>query len=1376
MGNRDYFIGLDMGTNSVGWAVTNPQYELLKAKGKDLWGIREFDSAEGAVERRTHRVSRRNHQRSQVRIGLLKSYFEEAISAEDPDFYLRLENSFYDKEDKDDALRTKYAIFSDADYTDTDYYRDYPTIFHLKEQLIKDTVPVDRQYTRKLYLALLNYFKHRGHFLNQSLSGEAGGSKDIIAAMDELFMLLQESFDIRISYGENQVNDIREVFSNTNMSRTKRKEALMDILGVVKKDTSKYLILCAIVGLKADLVKLLGIESDQKAELEFSSAGFEEKLPEIYSVIGEEYAELIEGMKQVYDAGVLSAIMNGVDWLSEARVRDYEKHKADLKLLKQCIRKYCGEEEYNYLFRENEDGTYSAYIGSVNSDGKMRRGEKLSASKSGERYTNLKKRIKKDLDAYSADENVAYIIEELEKESFLPKQLTFANGVIPNQLHEREVRRILENASKNLDFLNVKDETGLTVSEKIVRLFTFQVPYFVGPVSQNYKGNGWAVRKPGMEKEPVYPWNIEEVIDYSATSEEFITRMVRECTYISGECALPKESMEYQAFMVLNTINSLKIRDEKISVELKQDIYRDLFEESNKISKKKILNYINKRGYGVSEDELTGVDTILGCQLSTYRKFKDVFGEDIKKDAVQAMVEQIVFWGTVYGDSKKMLKQQILKNYGDWIKDKQLERILGYKYRDWGRLSKEFLELSGCNKETGEITSLIRALWEDNLNLMELLHSDKYTFAEALNEKHKAGLKTLSEFTFDDLDGMYFSAPVKRMIWQTLLIIREIQKIMGCPPKRIFVEMARSEEELKGEAGRKDSREKELLELYKSIKEDRSWDKEIKEAGVSGQLRSKKLYLYYKQMGRDMYTGLPIDLAELFDDNKYDIDHIYPRHFVKDDSIHNNLVLVDKRKNSRKSDTYPIDINIRSNSSVISLWKLLRDKGFMNEEKYRRLTGTNPFSEEQKAGFIARQMVETNQATKGVNDLLKELMPDGTVLVYSKARNVSDFRNEFGFYKSRTINDFHHAHDAYFNIVVGNVYYTKFTMNPLNFIREGRADYHLGKMFHKDVERNGYVAWSAPVWDSQNQKKMIADGESLSVIKRVMGKNSPLMTRLNTTQKGAISDATICGAYKAKQEGYLPIKGTDNRLSNVSKYGGFNSIKNAYFFLVEHEVEGKGKDKGKYVKTRTIECLPVYKRVQVERDPEGLYQYCLELGLRNPSVRVKKIKPQSLLLVDGLPMYITGKKNDRYIVRNACNLVLTSKWTEYIHYIDKYNQTKVISDNITVAANIQLYEELQYKHCVGIYKNRPAAVSEILNGGKDKFKALDIEKQIYVLTQILNLSLICNSANADLRLIGGSQASGSAAISKNIMKYSNVVLVNQSVTGVYEKKVDLLTV
>ena len=48
-----YYLGLDMGTNSVGWAVTDDSYHLLRKKGKDLWGIREFEKADGSVARRT---------------------------------------------------------------------------------------------------------------------------------------------------------------------------------------------------------------------------------------------------------------------------------------------------------------------------------------------------------------------------------------------------------------------------------------------------------------------------------------------------------------------------------------------------------------------------------------------------------------------------------------------------------------------------------------------------------------------------------------------------------------------------------------------------------------------------------------------------------------------------------------------------------------------------------------------------------------------------------------------------------------------------------------------------------------------------------------------------------------------------------------------------------------------------------------------------------------------------------------------------------------------------------------------------------------------------------------------------------------------------
>ena len=34
MVQQDYFIGFDIGTDSVGWAVTDPQYKILKRMGR----------------------------------------------------------------------------------------------------------------------------------------------------------------------------------------------------------------------------------------------------------------------------------------------------------------------------------------------------------------------------------------------------------------------------------------------------------------------------------------------------------------------------------------------------------------------------------------------------------------------------------------------------------------------------------------------------------------------------------------------------------------------------------------------------------------------------------------------------------------------------------------------------------------------------------------------------------------------------------------------------------------------------------------------------------------------------------------------------------------------------------------------------------------------------------------------------------------------------------------------------------------------------------------------------------------------------------------------------------------------------------------------
>lgn len=1352
-----YYLGLDMGTNSVGWAVTDPNYNLLKAKGKDLWGIREFNEASTAVERRMHRISRRRRQREQVRIGLLKDYFHDAIGEVDPDFFQRLANSKYHLEDKDTEVRYKNNVFNDDDYTDKDYFDQYPTIYHLRKELIEST---DKHDVRLVFLALLNMFKHRGHFLNSGL-GENSGENNINNAYLELANLLSELTQYNLNETI-ECKKIEDVLSRRDMSRTRKAEGLAEILGVDYKNKPYKELIRGLCGLKFNACAIFPeIQSDEVPKLDIclSEASFDEKSDEIANILGEDYFEIIMAMKDIYDIGSLAGIRKGYNYLSQARVASYERHKEDLKLLKEVIKKYCSKDDYDSFFNSDADGSYASYVGSYNSKTKQRRvGNKRSSE---ELYKAIKKLFK---NVPVEDADVQSILTSIENETFLPKQLTVSNGVIPNQVHAEEMKKILSNAENYLPFLKEKDETGLSVSEKILKLFSFQIPYYVGPTTEKSNkdgGNGWVVRK---EEGQVLPWNIDEKIDMKATSEAFISRMVRRCTYISGEPVLPKASLEYQSFCVLNEINNIKIDGERISVELKQDIYKEVFQKGKR-TKKQLCKYLHTRGIIEAEEQVTGIDVTINNALTTYGKFKAILGDDISKDSVQKMVEDIVFWCTVYGDSKKFLKDRIEEKYGEKLTKEQIKRIVGFKFKDWGNLSKNFLELSGADVSTGESVSIIRALWNNNLNLMELINSRLYNYKERLAEYQNTMMKTLSDIEAEDLDEYYFSAPVKRMIWQTILIIKELVKVLGCEPDRIFVEMTRRPDERKM---RTESRRKKFEELYKKVKdEDVDWMKVIAHADETGSIRSKKMYLYLTQKGRCMYTGKHIELSDLFNNNLYDIDHIYPRHFVKDDNIDNNLVLVCKEKNAHKSDIYPLEDEILASQK--NMWSELRRSelrrsGFITEEKYNRLIGRNPFTDEQKAGFIARQLVETSQGTKGVANILQQLLPESKI-VYAKASNVSEFRNTRDIPKSRLINEFHHAHDAYLNIVVGNVYYVKFTQNPLNFIKNDydrdktKNNYNLSKMFDWDVERNGEVAWIA-------QKK---DGEAgtIATVKKVLERNTPLMTRYSFEKKGRLTKEERHSAIDAKKDQYLPFKTSDSKMQDVTKYGGFNDIAGTYFFLVEH-TEKKNR-------IRTIESVPLYIAKKIDQNPIELEKYCEQvLGLVDFDIRVRKIKIGSLIKRNNYFCYITGKKPGRLIVRNAVNLCLKNEWIKYISKLEKYNEKNVIDEMITKEKNQLLYLELINKFRNSIFSKRPNGIGKKLEDARNIFNDLSTEEQCIVLYKVLQLSAVMGY-EADLSLIKYSKSAGAMQISKKIGD-EDIYLINQSVTGLYEKKINLRTV
>ena len=729
---------------------------------------------------------------------------------------------------------------------------------------------------------------------------------------------------------------------------------------------------------------------------------------------------------------------------------------------------------------------------------------------------------------------------------------------------------------------------------------------------------------------------------------------------------------------------------------------------------------------------------------------------------------------------EKMLVTKIKNTYPQ-ISDDEIKAIKKLKYKDWGRLSATLLNSSAIayeDKAFGELVTIISALRHTNKNFMELLSSYcSYDFIGKIKEFNGSRQSSNGKLTYKDVEELYVSPSVKRSIWQTLTILEEIKKIMGCEPKRIFIEMARSKEESK----RTDSRLKKLQDLYKKCREEnidfmpRKDEFNTLKTQLSSKkeddLRSDKLYLYYTQMGRCMYTGEKIELASLYDNNLYDIDHIYPRSKTKDDSL-SNRVLVKKQVNAAKTDTYPLDAAIRT--KMHSFWKLLYDKGFIDERKYERLTRSTQLRDEELAGFISRQLVETRQSTKAVAAILKTAYQNSEV-VYVKAGNVSDFRQQFKFVKCREVNDLHHAKDAYLNIVVGNCYHVKFTANPLNFITKNQDNrrYSLKpEIFYKfSIKRDGEIAWLG------------GEDGTMATVARTMHKNNILFTRQAVEGKGELFDQQ---PLKAKG-GQLPLKAG----LSIEKYGGYNSLTTAYFAVVKSE--GK-----KGAVQLSIEAIPL---VYAKQGEIAVQKYLTEVvQLCKPEIMLPKIKKYSLFKINGFPMHISGRTGNRMLFYGAGQLCLDEADVDYLKKALKYEND--IAENELVIAdknsddiqkqqaqknldyynqkwrigrkvNMHIYDMLLAKSGNNLYKNRPASQTTDLQEQREFFEKLSLANQIHVIGEVLKL-FKCASASANLKLLDKGNACGVIKVSNNILKFKQCVLINQSPTGVFEQEVDLM--
>ncbi|MGM0601028.1 MAG: type II CRISPR RNA-guided endonuclease Cas9 [Candidatus Rifleibacteriota bacterium] len=1343
----DYYLGLDIGTESVGWAVTDLNYKVQKLNGKALWGIRLFEKGQTAEERRLHRASRRRLQRRKQRIQLLQEIFAEEIAKVDPGFFQRMKESKYWPEDK--SFEAPYAIFAEKNYTDKNYHKDFPTIYHLRKDLIEKKEKFD---IRLIYLAIHHILKKRGHFLFE------GQRMSTITSFSEVFNnlknVLWDELEIDINLGLEELKILEATLKKKSLNKTEKKKVLNELLIHDKKDEQakqKKAIVALLIGSPAkinDLFPEIEIEATEISKVDFSSNKYEENFDQLTNIL-EDKILCLEQLRTVYSWAILAEIRRGFNFFSQKKVDDYLKHKKDLKILKEAIKEYYPEKYKNVFDSPEIKGNYCAYTGHARKN--MRKLPIKDKCTKEEFYKFITSLISKKI---KESETLQYIKAEIEKGTFLPRQVTKDNGVIPYQMHLEELETILKNVSTHYDFLNKTDQGGITNAEKIKKILTFRIPYYVGPVNDSHKskdGNCWVVKK---APEPVRPWNFEKVVDCEKSAEQFIRRMTNKCSYLTGADVLPKNSLLYSEYMALNELNNLKINGEKISVELKNKIFQELLKETNKVTIKKLRKFLENNGIISKTDLISGIDESFKASLKSFHDFRNILGDKLEN---QQIIEKIILWITLFDEAPGILKKKINSEFGSFLSDSEINKILKLKYSGWGRLSKEFLtEIIHVDKATGECFNIISALRGEigaNLNLMQLL-SNKYDFSRSIEKYNEEQLQQSNEISYNLVKDLYASPAVKRGIWQTLRIVKEIVKIMQKPPLKIFIEVARED----GQKKRTISRKTKLQELYKACKnESREWAKEL-ENTPEGQLRSKRLFLYYTQMGRCLYSGEPIDLSNLFNKNIYDIDHIFPRSKVKDDSL-DNLVLVKRNINTSKSNEYPLSPEIQKNCS--DWWRMLYQKGFVSKKKFDRLLRTTPFDDNELADFIARQLVETRQSTKAVAQVLNQVFKESET-VYVKAGSVSEFRQNFDLVKVREVNDLHHARDAYLNIVVGNVLNTKFTRNPLNYIKnaEGRK-YNLRQLYNFNVERNGIKAWEP------------GSGGTINQIKKTMKKNNILFTRYATEQKGGLFKQNIL----KKGHGQLPVK-ADPKMT-IEKYGGYDKVVGTYFMLVEHEK----KKKNKIQKIRSLEFIPLHLAKKLENNDTLKAEYCkTHLNLINPVILLPKIRFKSLLKIDGFRLHLTGRTNNRLALIIAEQLCLDIERAYYTKTLTKLlNRIKengeefelTSQDKITREKNLKLFETCLFKLKNTIYSKKLSAQIKTLEEGLEIFKNLNLIEQCQTLKQILNL-FQGNRIAADLSKINGPKNAGLINLNNLLSNFDSAELINQSVTGVFERKIDLL--
>ncbi|MDL1931376.1 type II CRISPR RNA-guided endonuclease Cas9 [Ligilactobacillus salivarius] len=1329
-----YHIGLDIGTSSIGWAVIGDDFKIKRKKGKNLIGTRLFKEGNTAAERRGFRTQRRRLNRRKWRLKLLEEIFDPYMAEVDEYFFARLKESNLSPKDSNKKYLGSLLF---PDVSDSNFYDKYPTIYHLRRDLMEKDKKFD---LREIYLAIHHIVKYRGNFLekvpakNYKNSGASIGFlleevnslyKDIIG--DESVVILNSG----------KFEDVEKIIlDEENRNLDKQKSVGKLLVEDKKKKNIVTAFSKAIFGYKFNIEDLLLIENDEKNKLTFNDENIDDIFNELSHSLNDNQMDLLTKTREIYFKFKLNMIVPTGYTLSESMIEKYEMHKAHLKMYKEFIN------TLNTKDRKILKNAYSDYINN----------EKAKAANAQENFYKTVKKTIKDNNSDTAKK----IIGLIDEGNFMPKQRTGENGVIPHQLHQIELDRIIENQAKYYPWLaeeNPVEKNRKFAKYKLDELVTFRVPYYVGPLVDKTESNkneketkfAWMVRK---AKGTITPWNFENLVDRTESANRFIKRMTSKDTYIIGEDVLPASSLLYEKFKVLNELNNIKVNKKKLDVEQKQHVYLDLFTTRKNVTKDNLATSLNCDAgsiTGLSDNEK------FNSSLSSYIDLKAILGNAVDDCNKNEDLEKIIEYSTIFEDGN-IYKEKLSEI--SWLTDEQIEKLSNIHFKGWGRLSKKLL--TQITNENGE--RIIDALWNTSNNFIQII-SDESIQAKLAEINGEYADKSNLE---DILDEAYTSPQNKKAIRQVMKVVEDIEKAMKCKPTSIAIEFTRR----KGKSKLTNTRYKKISEAYEKITDELISEYEL--GKLQSKLDSKAnnmrdiYYLYFMQLGRDMYTGEKINIDELH--QYYDIDHIFPRSFIKDNSLNNRVLTRKEINNNEKADRTAADLYA---VKMGDFWRKLRKQGLITEKKYKNLlTRTDSIDKYTKQSFIKRQLVETSQVVKMAANILQDKYSN-TKIIEVRARLNSDLRKEYELIKNREVNDYHHAIDGYLTIFIGQYLYKTYPKLRSYFVYDDFKK--LDSNYLKHMDKFNFI-WkledkkAEDVYDNVNNEFILNVPKMKDYIQKIYNYKYMLVSKEVTTESGAFYKET---KYKAGGMNLIPIK--QNKPINI--YGGYKEKRNSYMMLVKIK-----KKKETIYKIVGIPRLlsDELDRLNTMSEKQLLLETIARTSLSKTEQNFKIILDKvyyGQLVIDGNQKYTLGSVIYKH---NAMQLHLSKQALEILA-VGKTKSREVKDEEL-----IAVYEEIllvvnKYFELYDISKFR-----QKLNDGLEIFKELPIYNiyennkikkigKFEVLNRIL-IGLHANAARVDLSVLGFKDL-GKLQVNGGIKLSPDAKLIYQSPTGIFSRAV-----